>query len=797
MKKVLAVMLSVMLSASMLMAADTASLRNDFTDALASGDAAAAIESYEEMIEASQKAYQKAQRSYEKALDAGNMRKASEARSDMRASLYQGMTEEETNELLSLIIAEDGDRKAEDAQAAAEEAAEQAAAIADIGIASPTEAGITKMYQTARGQNTDGGATQKSIDDAFKAVEGSISTQQSNLSTLQQAVTQQGSRLSTAEGKISTLEGKVSTAESKIGTLEGKMDDAEESIGTLQSDLESAEQAIGSLEDDVGTLQDDMTAVEQSIENIGSSIMLPIPELDYRAYAAGDGGLLKIANTWTGYTGVSVRAKNGSEPSSATDGFAVPADGLAISSNGTWYVRAFSPTNQASPSAFFTAEGLKCQKPTFSYNTDLHQVTLTPVTTGSQIRYTTDGSDPTASSTLYSAPFTVSVTCTVKARAFKTGLIDSDITEGVAQVAKVWGVVWDRNSSSTAITRLTPETDPKGIVTETVTVEPVAAKNASDMGSSPFDSEEKLWGEMRMRNIIDGVPGAWQDDSGFAFSQAQVMVKMPSVAYYDITKDTAAKKTYYYIADGFAEGLELHPGSGAGKYLARYFQNSSYNSVTGGSAQTATLTNHRTQAESKGTGFHLGDVAMRALVDLLYIIEYRDWNSQKVIGNGDTNYQSSNGGTDSMVYHTGINGTTCQYRHLENLWGYYEWVDGILFQSGQAYICTDYTKYASTITDDYIAFGTQQTSPPQNEYITDFMQDDSNAWLMFVPCAGGGSSSTYVPDYVYISSNSSVYGLYVCYGSSGSSNGLFSFYVNDTPGGYNAARLAFEEPSAA
>ena len=116
MKKVLAVMLSVMLSASMLMAADTASLRNDFTDALASGDAAAAIESYEEMIEASQKAYQKAQRSYEKALDAGNMRKASEARSDMRASLYQGMTEEETNELLSLIIAEDGDRKAEDAQ---------------------------------------------------------------------------------------------------------------------------------------------------------------------------------------------------------------------------------------------------------------------------------------------------------------------------------------------------------------------------------------------------------------------------------------------------------------------------------------------------------------------------------------------------------------------------------------------------------------------------------------------------------------------------------------------------------
>jgi hypothetical protein len=39
-----------------------------------------------------------------------------------------------------------------------------------------------------------------------------------------------------------------------------------------------------------------------------------------------------------------------------------------------------------------------------------------------QIRYTTDGSEPSEQSTLYSAPFQVSQTCTVKARAFRTGL---------------------------------------------------------------------------------------------------------------------------------------------------------------------------------------------------------------------------------------------------------------------------------------------------------------------------------------------------------------------------------------
>ena len=643
----------------------------------------------------------------------------------------------------SASAAESAKNAAEAAQQAAEEAAQQAEAIADIGPANESTLGLVKISGNARGTATD-------------------------------------------------------TAVSQAG-IKAELD-------TIDTSIEQHGQDISSLETNLSEAQEDITSLEQRMQNAGdeidnrnASVLLPSPELDYKVYAANDGGLLKIANTWTGYTGVSVRAKNGSEPSSATDGFAVPADGLAISSNGTWYIRAFSTTNQPSPSALLLVAGLKCQKPAFSYNLDLHQVTLSPQTTGSTIRYTTDGTDPTATTgTVYSAPFTVSVTCTVKAIAIKAGLIDSDITEGVAQVAKVWGVVWDRNNSSTKLTRLTPDTDPKGIVTETVSVEPVPAYDAPTMGSSPFDNE-KPWNEMKMRNIVDGVPGAWEDEEGFSLSQAEVMVKMPNVVYFDVTKETAAKKTYYYVADGFAEGLQLHPGCGAGKYLARYFQCSSYQSKTGGSAQTATLTNHRTQATSKGAGFYLGDAAARALADLLYIVEFADWNSQQVIGNGNTSAQSVNGGTDAMVYHTGINGSTCQYRHLENLWGYLEWVDGILFQNTQAYICTDHTKYASTLTSDYVEYGTQQASPPQDSYITDFMQDDDYAWLMFVPCAGGGSSTTYVPDYGYISTSSSLSGLYVGgNGSGGSGGGLFYFVVNIAPDGLSyAARLAFEEPSAA
>ena len=40
---------------------------------------------------------------------------------------------------------------------------------------------------------------------------------------------------------------------------------------------------------------------------------------------------------------------------------------------------------------------------------------------GAEIRYTTDGSEPTATSTLYSAPVTLPATTTVKAKAFKNG----------------------------------------------------------------------------------------------------------------------------------------------------------------------------------------------------------------------------------------------------------------------------------------------------------------------------------------------------------------------------------------
>jgi peptidyl-tRNA hydrolase len=65
--------------------------------------------------------------------------------------------------------------------------------------------------------------------------------------------------------------------------------------------------------------------------------------------------------------------------------------------------------------------------PTGTYVT-AQTVTITCATAGAQIRYTTNGTEPTATSTLYSAPFNVATSATVKAKGFLTNWTPSATT---------------------------------------------------------------------------------------------------------------------------------------------------------------------------------------------------------------------------------------------------------------------------------------------------------------------------------------------------------------------------------
>jgi hypothetical protein len=61
-------------------------------------------------------------------------------------------------------------------------------------------------------------------------------------------------------------------------------------------------------------------------------------------------------------------------------------------------------------------------------------VTMSSTTAGATIRYTTDGSDPSSSSTVYAGPLTLNAAVTIKAKAFASGMTDSSVTLGMFTV---------------------------------------------------------------------------------------------------------------------------------------------------------------------------------------------------------------------------------------------------------------------------------------------------------------------------------------------------------------------------
>ena len=62
--------------------------------------------------------------------------------------------------------------------------------------------------------------------------------------------------------------------------------------------------------------------------------------------------------------------------------------------------------------------------------TSAQNVTLSTATSGATIRYTTDGSTPTASSTAYASAINIATGTVLKAVGFKSGWIDSDVASG-------------------------------------------------------------------------------------------------------------------------------------------------------------------------------------------------------------------------------------------------------------------------------------------------------------------------------------------------------------------------------
>jgi acetyl esterase/lipase len=120
---------------------------------------------------------------------------------------------------------------------------------------------------------------------------------------------------------------------------------------------------------------------------------------------------------------------NGNEPTAGSTRYNNP-----INVNSTRTIKAIAIKDGMNPSGILTATytinnvaATPTASPQAGTYATAQTVTLSTTTQGAAIRYTTNGSDPNASSTLYSSPITVSQTTTIKAIAIKDGMTNSAV----------------------------------------------------------------------------------------------------------------------------------------------------------------------------------------------------------------------------------------------------------------------------------------------------------------------------------------------------------------------------------
>lgn len=302
---------------------------------------------------------------------------------------------------------------------------------------------------------------------------------------------------------------------------------------------------------------------------------------------------------------------------------------------------------------------------------------------------------------------------------------------------RIYGVVWDKTSKTTL-----SRTDDAALFAD-----PTPALSGKG-GNSPFDNCLP-WSGMVKETRTGGV-----------------MVKIPKFWF----KWTAeGGKLKLQIADRKAAGFSVSPahadrGDGKGErdyvYIGRYKCASDYKSKSGVSPKTnITRDAFRSGIHALGSTIWQQDFAMFWTIRMLYLVEFADWDGQKVIGFncGNNSGTQAMGTTDSMTYHTGTvqssrstYGVGVQYRWIEDPWGNaLEWCDGIYFSGSSVYCIQNPAKFSDSSGGTKIG-----TRPTSDGYISDWSLPTAAGFeYALYPSAVNGSETTYIADYCYYDSN--------------------------------------------
>nr|DAV35560.1 MAG TPA: hypothetical protein [Bacteriophage sp.] len=297
------------------------------------------------------------------------------------------------------------------------------------------------------------------------------------------------------------------------------------------------------------------------------------------------------------------------------------------------------------------------------------------------------------------------------------------------QPVHIYGVEWDWTSSGAT----------RGVRTDEAANFPEPNPAVSNgTGSSPFD-DLYPWCDMVRENRAGGIE-----------------VKEPKY-WFKWTKN--GKKLKLQIADGPVEGFFVDPvnrdrGDGLGElsysYIGRYHCVNGYKSTTGAAQQVnITKSQARSGIHNLGANFWQMDFAQFWYVNMLFLVEFADWNGER-IGRGCSTSGSkmNNGQTDAMGYHTGTTAASrdsygfTQYRNIEGWWdNVYDWMDGCYYNNNGLNVISNPNNFSDNANGTLVG-------RPTGGYPSDFAIPTASGleWALY-PSAANGSTTTYVPDY--------------------------------------------------
>lgn len=369
---------------------------------------------------------------------------------------------------------------------------------------------------------------------------------------------------------------------------------------------------------------------------------------------------------------------------------------------------------------------------------------------------------------------------------YTEGGVTKTATQAIVVTAPVYGVEWD-GTATTALTR----TGNAANFTDPVPYYP----NMSGEPSSPFD------------NIMP-----WAGMEEVTDANAGILVKIPKF-WYKYTLDEYGRFRGLDISPYEIEGFHVSPahqdrGDGQGERDFVYVgacpcESSSYKSLASTAQNNKTRAQFRTSIHDLGSDIWQWDYAMRTTIQMLYLVEFADWDSQAKIGNGYTVVNSSyppTGAGKTWSYHTGCNQADktstrgmVVYRYIRHIWG-----------NGNCYI--DGVNISAPSNGGFIAYMEINPSQFSDSYGTEVYKNangyyNSNAFIKelqqgsyFTAESGyeyvlfpsfnnsGGSEYTYIPDKYYQFSRGSNLS-YVSYFSAVDGEiGMFAFGSKPTSG---------------